>query len=142
MFLFCLGFIGRKGAFALSDDEFTNRNNPENLDFASFFFQWTFAATAATIVSGSVAERCKLEAYFIYSTIISAFVYPIIVHWAWGEGWLSPFGSDVQDYLFYGRESNNYIDFAGSGVVHMVGGWSGLVGAILLGPRKVLCKNY
>lgn len=107
------------------------------LDFHTFFFQWTFAATAATIVSGSVAERCKLEAYFIYSIVITAFVYPVIVHWGWGEGWLSPFAEDTQDYLFYGNESNNYIDFAGSGVVHMVGGFSGFVAAIILGPRKV-----
>lgn len=131
------GFIGTT-LFALDDKQFlsTNDDAASNLNFASFFFQWAFAATAATIVSGSVAERCKLEAYFIYSAVISMFIYPVISHWGWADGWLSAFG-DPENFLFYGKESNNYIDFAGSGVVHMVGGFSGLCAAIVLGPRKV-----
>lgn len=130
------GFIGQT-KFALASDEFDLGDGSSQLDFESFFFQWAFAATAATIVSGSVAERCKLQAYFLYSAVITTFIYPVIVHWGWGAGWLSPFGPDVQQYLFYGRKSNNFIDFAGSGIVHTVGGLSGLVGAAMLGPRQV-----
>ncbi|XP_063591949.1 putative ammonium transporter 1 [Penaeus indicus] len=88
---------------------------------AFWFFQFVFAATCATIVSGSMAERCAFSAYFIYSIILTAFVYPIVTHWAWtAEGWLSVRG---------------YQDFAGSGVVHLTGGVAALVGAIILGPR-------
>mmetsp|Transcript_331 Transcript_331/g.582 ORF Transcript_331/g.582 Transcript_331/m.582 type:complete len:500 (-) Transcript_331:320-1819(-) len=131
------GFIGGD-LFALDDITFTatSGSGVANLNYHTFFFQWAFAATAATIVSGCVAERCKLEAYFVYSAVISGFIYPVVVHWGWGDGWLSPFGSDVEDYLMDGAKSNNLIDFAGSGIVHMVGGWSGLVAAIVLGPRK------
>jgi len=135
------GFIGTD-LFALDDESFTatgSSNGVSGLDYHTFFFQWAFAATAATIVSGCVAERCKLEAYFVYSAVISAFIYPVVVHWCWGSGWLSPFAGDdnpEKDFLFDGEKSNNFIDFAGSGIVHMVGGWSGLVGAIVLGPRK------
>lgn len=104
-------------------------------EYHNFFFQWAFAATAATIVSGAVAERCKLSAYFAYSFIITAFIYPVVVHWVWDtEGWLSAFGTE---YLLTGdsARSNGMIDFAGSGVVHMVGGFSALTGAIACGPR-------
>lgn len=89
-----------------------------------WFFQMVFAATAATIVSGAVAERTKTTAYLAYSFLISAIVYPIFGHWVWGGGWLStlPFGVGARD-------------FAGSGVVHAVGGFVGLAGAILVGPR-------
>jgi len=85
-------------------------------------FQTVFCATAATIVSGAMAERTKFLAYCIYSLIISAFIYPISGHWAWGGGWLSTLAIP-------------YHDFAGSSVVHMVGGISALIGAALLGPR-------
>ena len=89
--------------------------------FANWFFGFVFCATASTIVSGAVAERCELTAYFVYSTLISTIVYPVVVHWAWtSEGWLSV---------------NGYYDFAGSGVVHHLGGVCGLMGAIFLGPR-------
>lgn len=84
------------------------------------FFQTVFAATAATIVSGAMAERTQFRAYVIYSFIISLVIYPIAGHWSWGGGWLAGLG---------------FIDFAGSTVVHSVGGWAALVGAITLGPR-------
>ena len=87
-------------------------------------------------MSGSVAERCKIDGYFIYSLIITIWIYPVVVCWCWGDGWLSPFGSDTKNYLFDGEKSNNFVDFAGSGIVHMVGGISGLMGAVVLGPRK------
>ncbi len=87
---------------------------------AAWLFQVVFAATAATIVSGAMAERTKLISYIIYSCIISAIVYPISGHWIWGGGWLSDMGMR---------------DFAGSTVVHSVGGWAALAGAILVGPR-------
>ncbi|MCQ9208237.1 MAG: ammonium transporter [Omnitrophica bacterium] len=85
-----------------------------------YFFQMVFAATAATIVSGAMAERTKFIGYIIYSIIISAFIYPIVGHWIWGGGWLAEIGM---------------WDFAGSTVVHSVGGWIALTGAIMLGPR-------
>ena len=87
---------------------------------ADWFFQVVFAATAATIVSGAVAGRMQFRSYLIYSAIISAFVYPISGSWKWGGGFLDAMG-------FY--------DFAGSIVVHAVGGFAGLAGAIILGPR-------
>lgn len=91
---------------------------------AFWFFQLVFAGTAATIVSGAMAERTKFSAYLIYSFFISALIYPIAGHWMWGGGWLAtlPFGAGFKD-------------FAGSTVVHSVGGWLALMGAIALGPR-------
>ncbi len=92
--------------------------------YLDFFWQLVFCATAATIVSGAVAERLKFPAYFIYSAAVSLIIYPIYGHWVWGGGWLSklPFGM-------------GHLDFAGSGVVHTIGGMVGLAGAIVLGPR-------
>ena len=90
-------------------------------DWSNFFFQLVFCATAATIVSGAMAERTKFVAYCVYSGVISAIVYPIEAGWVWnGQGWLVSFG---------------YVDFAGSSVIHMVGGLSALIGAWMLGPR-------
>lgn len=85
-----------------------------------FIFQTVFAATAATIISGAVSERTKFGAYLLYSAAITAFVYPIFGSWVWGGGWLTELG---------------FIDFAGSTVVHSVGGWAALAGAIVVGPR-------
>ncbi|OGX25015.1 MAG: ammonium transporter [Omnitrophica WOR_2 bacterium RIFCSPHIGHO2_02_FULL_45_21] len=92
--------------------------------YLDFFWQLVFCATAATIVSGAVAERLKFKAYFIYSAMVSLIIYPFYGHWVWGGGWLSklPFGL-------------GHLDFAGSGVVHTIGGMVGLAGAIALGPR-------
>mgnify|MGYP001773458556 CR=1 FL=1 len=88
--------------------------------WAKFFFQLVFAGTSATIVSGAVGERIKFKSFVIFSFFMIAFIYPVVGHWIWGGGWLSKFG---------------FLDFAGSTVVHSVGGWSALAGAILLGPR-------
>ena len=88
--------------------------------YTDFIFQAMFAATAATIVSGAVAERIKLPSFLVFSTIYVAIIYPIAGSWKWGVGWLDQMG-------FY--------DFAGSTLVHSVGGWAALVGAIILGPR-------
>ena len=85
-----------------------------------YFFQMVFAATAATIVSGAMAERTKFVSYLIYSVFITAFIYPVVGHWIWGGGWLAEKGM---------------WDFAGSTVVHSVGGWLALCGALMLGPR-------
>jgi len=88
--------------------------------YTDFIFQAMFAATAATIVSGAVAERVRLSSFLIFSTLYVAIVYPIVGSWKWGGGWLDKMG-------FY--------DFAGSTLVHSVGGWAALAGVILLGPR-------
>ncbi len=92
--------------------------------YLNMFWMLVFCATAATIVSGAVAERLKFKAYFIYSIAVSVIIYPIYGHWVWGGGWLSslPFGLGA-------------IDFAGSGVVHAIGGFVGLAGAMVVGPR-------
>eukprot|EP00811_Abedinium_folium_P033188 NODE_6171_length_1698_cov_24.518141.p1 GENE.NODE_6171_length_1698_cov_24.518141~~NODE_6171_length_1698_cov_24.518141.p1 ORF type:complete len:489 (+),score=124.13 NODE_6171_length_1698_cov_24.518141:131-1468(+) len=110
-------FSSRHKDFKLQSDE----NGSVTFHYLTFFFQWAFCATAATIVSGAVASRCSLTAYVIFSTTMTLVIYPIVVHWTWGGGFLSDLG---------------YIDFAGSGIVHMVGGFAGLVGAAILGPRN------
>ncbi len=97
---------------------------------AFWLFQLVFAGTAATIVSGAMAERTKFSAYLIYSLIISLLIYPIFGHWVWGSGWLWTLGDSTG--LVPG---GGFRDFAGSTVVHSVGGWAALMGAILLGPR-------
>lgn len=92
-----------------------------NFDWSNFFFQLVFCATAATIVSGAMAERTKFSTYCIYSAVISAIVYPIEAGWVWNSaGWLAKLG---------------YVDFAGSSVIHMVGGIASVIGAAMLGPR-------
>ena len=88
--------------------------------YAAWLFQLVFAATAATIVSGAMAERTQFKSYLIYSVFITGIIYPIVGHWVWGGGWLSSLGMS---------------DFAGSTVVHSTGGWLALTGAIVLGPR-------
>jgi len=95
-----------------------------------WFFEVVFCATAATIVAGAVAERIKFRTYLIYSIIISAIIYPIYGHWLWGGGWLTASTFMVDLGNGYGA-----LDFAGSGVVHGIGGFVGLAGAYLLGPR-------
>ncbi|WP_436793995.1 ammonium transporter [Actinospongicola halichondriae] len=87
-----------------------------------FFFQAAFAAAAATIVSGAMAERTKFKSYFIYSLVITAVIYPTVLRWTWGGGWLAQL--DIP-----------FSDFAGSTIVHATGGWAALAGALVLGPR-------
>ncbi|MDI3281328.1 MAG: ammonium transporter [Bacillota bacterium] len=125
-------FIGLKGLFFLSGPD----NSPavgaayrgvySALSWtgvpllAKFFFQLVFAGTAATIVSGAVAERIKYKSFILFSFAMSMLIYPIVGHWIWGGGWLAKLGM---------------FDFAGSTVVHSVGGWAALAGILLLGPR-------
>ncbi|MDP2232090.1 MAG: ammonium transporter [Actinomycetota bacterium] len=109
------GIIGTSGWFMLGD-------NYDVTVYRDFMFQVVFAATAATIVSGAIAERLKFSAYLVYSVVISAIIYPIYGHWVWGGGWLS-------------QMATPFHDFAGSGVVHALGGFVGLAGAMVLGPR-------
>jgi len=91
---------------------------------AFWLFQLVFAGTAATIVSGAMAERTKFSSYLLYSFFISAIIYPISGHWIWGGGWLAGLNLGA-----------GFKDFAGSTVVHSVGGWLALIGAVILGPR-------
>ncbi|GLI66983.1 hypothetical protein VaNZ11_011079 [Volvox africanus] len=98
-------------------------------DWTSWFFQWAFCATAATIPAGAVAERFNFNAYLGYSVFLGGFVYPVVVHWVWcPTGWL---GYSTNTPLL----GAGMIDFAGSGVVHMTGGLAGLIGAWMVGPR-------
>ncbi len=114
------GWIGTDGFMLMEIGDYSIE-----WSYTFFFFQAVFAATAATIVSGAVAERTAFNAYLIFSIVITAFIYPIFGSWAWGSlfngsGWLEGLG---------------FIDFAGSTVVHSVGGWAALAGAIVVGPR-------
>jgi ammonium transporter, Amt family len=99
------------------------------VDLTFWFFQSVFAATAATIISGGIAERTKFSAYIIVSVVVTAVIYPISGHWAWGSLWGA--GELGKGWL----ETMGFIDFAGSTVVHSVGGWMALAGALVIGPR-------
>lgn len=102
----------------------------------NWFFGFAFAATSATIVSGAVAERVNFKAYLVYSAVVTSVVYPIVSYWGWASnGWLKNAGASSPDAS---TALDGYVDFAGSGIVHMVGGCAGLVGAVILGPRKFL----
>jgi len=111
------GLFGKDGFFLSVANPATSQGMWQ---FAFWIFQAVFAATAATIVSGAMAERTKFGSYLMYSVFITAIIYPVVGHWIWGKGWLAAKGM---------------IDFAGSTVVHSVGGWAALAGAIVLGPR-------
>lgn len=112
------GFAG----FGIATDALglTAAYNPGYTYWTDFLFQGMFAATAATIVSGAVAERIKLESFLLFTLIYVALVYPFLGSWKWGGGWL---------------DALNFYDFAGSTLVHSVGGWAALAGVIVLGPR-------
>lgn len=123
------GFIGGGGVFLSSDDPGTYGLDPfpAGLPISVFFlFQAAFAGTAATIVSGAVAERIKFIDFILFSLLLTGIAYPITGHWVWGGGMLSEIG-------FLGGAG--FSDFAGSTVVHSVGGWAALMGAAILGPR-------
>ena len=130
---FCLGtiaFVLLGFGLMLGEDTFFGLIGVPNLDVltqlsdfnrcAEFVFNLVFCATAATIVSGAMAERTKFISYCIYSFVISLVVYPIEAHWIWGGGWLAQLG---------------FVDFAGSTAIHMVGGLTALIGAAMVGPR-------
>ena len=109
------GIIGSEGFFLIDF---------KDTELVGWLFQMVFAGTAATIIAGAMAERTRINAYFAYSFIVGALVYPIYGHWAWSsDGWLTQIGPGFADY-------------AGSGVVHMIGGFLALAGAIVVGPRK------
>jgi Amt family ammonium transporter len=124
---FCVGYAI---AFGSGNDFFGTHgwfleNTPGygTLTLPTFFiFQVAFAGVAATIVSGAMAERTKFKSYLVYSVVISAVIYPVVVHWFWGGGWLAQLDTP-------------FLDFAGSTIVHSVGGWAALVGVLFLGPR-------
>lgn len=112
-----LGLVGVPLWFSSGGIEHLGLSIPKE---AFLFFQTVFCATAATIVSGAMAERTKFLSYCVYSLVISAIIYPVVGHWVWGGGWLSSLG---------------FHDYAGSTVVHSIGGWCALVGATIIGPR-------
>jgi len=115
------GFLAIKGMIGFDGDVANLTNQYADYTYwADFIFQAMFAATAATIVSGAVAERVKLSGFMLYATILVAFIYPIAGSWKWGGGWLDGMG-------FY--------DFAGSSIVHAFGGFAALAAVIILGPR-------
>ncbi|CAE7797414.1 AMT1-1 [Symbiodinium sp. CCMP2592] len=131
-------FIGTDGFFGLG---FYNKDASGNIvpvecddgncqsTMLSWFFQWAFCTAGATIVSGCVAERVKSPTYAVFAFCMTSFIYPVIVAWTWGGGWLaSIFGV-------------GYMDFAGSGVVHFTGGVCGLAGTVILGPRNGRFEN-
>ena len=111
--------IGLDGFFLIGFDDAA---------LADWFFQMVFAGTAATIIAGAMAERTKINAYFAYSFIVGALIYPIYGHWVWGGGWLGDMSWMMPDL--------GMADYAGSGVVHMIGGFLALAGAMVVGPRR------
>jgi len=120
-------YIG-SGFFGLRDSTEVERN--------SFFFQLVFAATAATIVSGAVAGRVALPAYFGVVAWLTAFVYPVVTHWVWATGgWISAFPNVGEDPIYFEDGGCGFIDYAGSGVVHLTGGVAAFWTALFLGPR-------
>jgi Amt family ammonium transporter len=114
--------IGTENLFILGGkiDYYADTLTPNVPFWGKFFFQLVFCGTAATIVSGAVAERIKYISFIVFSFVLTLVVYPIVGHWVWGGGWLADLG---------------FMDFAGDTVVHSVGGWAALTGAMILGPR-------
>ena len=116
-------FVGTKHLFILGNQDlsFYDDTLTSTVPFwGKFFFQLVFCGTAATIVSGAVAERIKYVSFIIFSFVLTLFIYPVVGHWIWGGGWLSKLG---------------FLDFAGDTAVHSLGGWAALSGALILGPR-------
>lgn len=106
------GFIGKKYFFGIGMEK--------EKQYGAWYFQYAFACTAATIVSGSLAERVNINNYLLFSFAMTGFCYPLVACWTWGGGWLAALG---------------YSDFAGSGVVHLTGGCAGFIGTAIMGPR-------
>lgn len=129
-FAFAFGQEGDAGKFIGSNAKYFFAADLDTEDGSNTWilwaFQFSFAATAATIVSGSLAERTMLPAYMFFSVLMTGFIYPVVVSWTWGGGWLGD-GSNPNNWGFH--------DFAGTGIVHMVGGVAGFVGAAVIGPR-------
>ncbi|KAJ8749760.1 hypothetical protein K2173_012311 [Erythroxylum novogranatense] len=133
-FLFGFAFAFGNGSNAnpfIGTSFFALKDIPNSdFDYGYFLYQWAFAIAVAGITSGSVAERTQFSAYLVFSFFLTGFVYPVVAHWVWSSsGWLSCSSSDR---LF----GSGAIDFAGSGVVHLVGGLAGLWGSLIEGPRK------
>jgi len=127
------GFIGKTGFFMTGTMFWDDDAGWNAYNYGLWLFQWAFAATAATIVSGAVAERVAFSGYIVYSIVLTSFIYPIVVHWGWNTaGWATAWTSD-EDHLFMGC---GVIDFAGSGVVHMTGGIAAIIAAKIVGPRN------
>lgn len=106
--------------------------NTNDVDPAFWFFEYAFSATCVTIVAGTLAERCQMVAYLLYSVILTGFVYPVVAHSIWSNnGFISAFAADGNRFQGIGC-----IDFAGSAVVHLTGGTTALVATYVLGPRK------
>lgn len=121
------------GGFIGLPDLFVQGNYDSTFPTMAFLiFQTVFCATAATIVSGAMAERTKFSMYLIYTIFISVLIYPISGHWTWGGGWLM---NGEEDSFMMNLFGTTFHDFAGSTIVHSVGGWIALVGAAILGPR-------
>ena len=131
------GWLGTFGLFyGTSGDEIGLLNGQEAAAAAvmgnkyavmsDWFFQMVFVATTASIVSGALAERVKLWSFFVFITVLTTFIYPVVGAWTWGGGWLSEMG---------------FKDFAGSTIVHSTGGWAALAGAIFVGPRRGKFRN-
>merc|ERR1719341_542462 len=144
----CRWFIGWTLAYGVGDGENTAFANTQNVfgtgfmkedadgniipsnNMVNWFFQWTFCSAAATIVSGGVAERVQFPGYLVFTLLMTCFIYPCVVHWTWGYGWLSG-GTNS-----WNINKTGFMDFAGSGIVHMCGGVAALVGAAAVGPRS------
>ncbi|KAL5580759.1 hypothetical protein UlMin_013201 [Ulmus minor] len=130
-FAFAFGDASNSNPF-IGTNYFSLEDIPNSsYDYSFFLFQWAFAIAAAGITSGSIAERTQFSSYLIFSFFLTGFVYPVVAHWLWSSnGWLSP-GLSSSKLLF----GSGAIDFAGSGVVHLVGGIAGLWGSFIEGPR-------